>query len=115
MIFVDHVNGDPLRKLTYQMIGFSDAAELFVFVSGLACGIAYSRALARDGLFGLTSALAKRVGRIYLFYVLSSILMILIVAAAMRHGGLQDSLGMAANEPGAAIASALLLIHPPPL
>jgi hypothetical protein len=115
MIFVDHVSNDPLRKFTYQMIGFSDAAELFVFLSGLACGIAYSRTFAHGGLFALTAALARRVGRIYLFYVLSSVSMILLVAAAMKYMGLQDSLALGAEQPSTAILSALLVSRPPAL
>ena len=50
MILVDHMPGNPLAKFTYQAIGFSDAAEIFVFISGITCGIVYSRALARRGL-----------------------------------------------------------------
>ncbi|MGZ5851738.1 MAG: OpgC domain-containing protein, partial [Hyphomicrobium sp.] len=33
MILVDHVVGDPIGKLTFRSVGFSDAAELFVFLS----------------------------------------------------------------------------------
>ena len=40
MIFVDHVTGDPLSMLTYRILGFSDAAEIFVILSGIACGTA---------------------------------------------------------------------------
>ena len=47
MILVDHVVGDPLSKVTYQRFGFSDAAELFVFLSGVSCAIVYSRLLAK--------------------------------------------------------------------
>ena len=32
MIIFDHIPGDPLSKLTSARIGFSDAAELFVFL-----------------------------------------------------------------------------------
>jgi hypothetical protein len=34
MIIFDHIPGDPLSKLTYARLGFSDAAEIFVFLSG---------------------------------------------------------------------------------
>ena len=36
MIVVDHVSGDPLAMFTYRILGFSDAAEMFVFLSGIA-------------------------------------------------------------------------------
>ena len=35
MILVDHVVGDPIGKFTFRSVGFSDAAELFVFLSGI--------------------------------------------------------------------------------
>jgi hypothetical protein len=115
MIFVDHVIGNPLAKFTYRAIGLSDAAELFVFISGLACGIAYSRLLARDGFTALISALIRRAGRIHLFYALSSVAIILLVVVAMHNLGLHDNLGVAAANPFKAISSALLLISPPQL
>ena len=71
MIIVDHVVGDPLARFTYQRVGFSDAAEIFVYLSGLACGIAYSRTLARDGWSALRSIITRRAARIYVFYALS--------------------------------------------
>jgi len=42
MVVFDHIGGDPLSRFTYQGLGFSDAAEIFVYVSGVACGLAYS-------------------------------------------------------------------------
>jgi len=115
MILVDHISGDPLANFTYKMIGFSDAAEIFVFVSGLACGIAYSRVFARQGYRGLTAAVSKRLVRIYIGYALSSVAMILLVTAAMYYMTVTDSVGIEAEQPADAITSALFLITPPPL
>jgi hypothetical protein len=115
MIFVDHVYGDPLSKFTYRMFGFSDAAELFVFLSGLVCGIVYHRLFARQGFIGLTLAIAKRAWRIYLYYALSSVAMILIMTIAVKWGALNEHFGIATEQPLAAIASALFLISPPHL
>ena len=99
MIFVDHVLGDPLSMLTYRILGFSDAAEIFVFLSGVACGTAYSRTFARGGLSGLVWATAKRAGRIYFYYVLSSAATILAVTAAMRqNSSLTDYFGIASFQ-----------------
>lgn len=115
MIFVDHVDGDPLAKITYRILGFSDATEIFVFISGLACGIAYSRILARHGFPALMLATAKRAGRIYFYYALSSVAMILLVSSALKYKGLQDPLGISLGHPLDEILSALLVIRPPPL
>src|ERR1700730_9961011 len=115
MIFVDHVSGDPLAKFTYRMIGFSDAAELFVFISGLACGIAYSRIFARQGFVGLIAAISKRAGRIYFYYTSSSVAMILLVTVAMKYAALNQSFGIATDQLLPTIAAALFLIYPPHL
>ena len=34
LIFVDHIPGNVLINFTVQSLGFSDAAEIFIFVSG---------------------------------------------------------------------------------
>ena len=77
MILVDHVAGDPISKFTYQRIGFSDAAELFVFLSGVSCAIVYSRIQARRGWQGLLTAVSKRTAKIYAFYLVTSAIIIL--------------------------------------
>jgi hypothetical protein len=103
MIFVDHVVGDPLAKLTYQHLGFSDAAEIFVFLSGLTCGIAYSRVLERMGSSALMSTLTKRAWRIYFYYALSCVLVLLANAA----------FHISQQHPFNSIWAALVLFKPP--
>src|SRR4029077_8476669 len=84
MILVDHVAGDPISRFTYQKFGFSDATEIFVFLSGISCGIVYSHVLARRGWNGLMAAITRRSMLIYGYYVLSSIVIILLLLAASR-------------------------------
>ena len=42
MIFINHVPGNVYEKFTSRNFGFSDAAEGFVLMSGIAAGLAYS-------------------------------------------------------------------------
>lgn len=79
MILFDHVTGDPLSRFTYHMFGFSDAAEIFIFVSGVTCGMVYNRLLNKSGWPKLLSRVAKRASRIYIYYALSSVASVLIV------------------------------------
>ena len=44
-IFLDHVPNNIGSWLTLRNYGFSDAAEVFVFVSGVTCALAYGKAL----------------------------------------------------------------------
>ncbi|NVL32197.1 succinyl transferase OpgC, partial [Pseudomonas syringae pv. actinidiae] len=49
-IFWDHVPDNPLAQLTVRNFGFSDAAEIFVFLAGYASILAYGRIARRDGM-----------------------------------------------------------------
>ena len=42
MIFINHAPGTTYENWTNRNFGFSDAAEAFVFMSGMAAGLAYS-------------------------------------------------------------------------
>jgi hypothetical protein len=119
MVVVDHIGGDPLAKFTYQRLGFSDAAEIFVYVSGVACGLAYSSLLERRGWGALMHVLGVRAIRIYFYYALSSAATILLITAAadiwrneIRIDDYVPSL-MKHTDPVTAIWSALSLISPP--
>jgi hypothetical protein len=48
-IFLDHVPDNLLSWLTLRNYGFSDTTEIFFFVSGYTCMIAYGGALQRQG------------------------------------------------------------------
>ncbi len=41
-IFIDHIPGNPYEHATLRNFGFSDAAEGFFLMSGIAAGIAYA-------------------------------------------------------------------------
>jgi len=116
MIFIDHVVGSPFSHFTYQAIGFSDAAEIFVYLSGLGCGIAYSRLLARKGWSGLLAAAVRRAIRIYAFYLASGAI---VIGVAAMNSGIWDkaefnsTLGLAANRPPAALWSLLTMQSSP--
>ena len=114
MILVDHIYLNPLSKLTYHSFGFSDSAEIFIFLSGLSCGIAYNSLLVRQGLMALIGVLSNRAIQIYFYYALSSILTLLIVRAVgdavadKSHFGLIDTTS-------SAIKSIILFKEQPPL
>jgi hypothetical protein len=106
MVVVDHIGGDPLSKFTYRVFGFSDAAEIFVYLSGMACGLAYPALLERKGWGGLMRVLGTRAVRIYFYYALSSVAIILLVAGAD---------GVWGNEVPIDDYAAGIIQHPDPL
>src|SRR5262245_20303368 len=48
-IHADHFQTNVLASLTPRNFGFSDMAEMFVFLSGCACGKSYGRLLQKRG------------------------------------------------------------------
>ncbi|SLN25471.1 OpgC protein [Aquimixticola soesokkakensis] len=84
MIFINHVPGNPLEVLTNRNFGFSDAAEGFVFMSGMAAGLAYPGAFATLPLW---RAVAKCWGRAWTLYsvhlVITAICLAIMLAAAL--------------------------------
>ena len=60
-IFLDHIPDNALSWVTLRNYGFSDTAEVFVFVSGYTCMIAYGVALRQRGW--LTTVARQPAGR----------------------------------------------------
>jgi hypothetical protein len=118
MIIVDHIPNDPLNRFTYARLGFSDAAEIFVFLSGISCGIVFYRLLLRQGVGGFFKAIGKRAFQIYAYYLLASIVTIAIIAASRDIWTIplnQQAFIDLREDPFSAILSAIRLTSPPDL
>ena len=48
-IFVDHIPFNVVSWITLRNYGFSDAAEMFVFISGYTAGFVYGPAMLQGG------------------------------------------------------------------
>ncbi len=88
-IFVDHVPNNVVSWLTMKNYGFSDAADLFVFISGYAASLVYAKMMAERGFAIAAARTMKRVWQLYAAHVL---LFVIYVAAigyvAQRHDNL---------------------------
>ena len=49
LIFIDHVPENVLSYFTLQAVGFYDAAEVFIFISGFTAALVYGRRMASKG------------------------------------------------------------------
>jgi hypothetical protein len=76
IVLVDHIEGwcgrSVVESWTLISLGFSDAAEIFVFLSGYVLAVAYSRALDQHGLSACLGKAFKRSLQIYLAYQLAA-------------------------------------------
>jgi hypothetical protein len=69
-IFIDHIPDNALAWLTLRNYGFSDTTEVFVFVSGYTCMIAYGGALREQGWRTIVTRALRRSWEIYAAFLL---------------------------------------------
>ncbi|MGH6798345.1 MAG: OpgC domain-containing protein, partial [Roseiarcus sp.] len=84
VILVDHVPWSGLDYLTPQNFGFSDAAEAFVFLSGLSASLAYAPTLQKAGFGRLVNRCATRAAKLYLVQIAMVACSIAIPLAAAK-------------------------------
>ncbi|WP_321338317.1 OpgC domain-containing protein [Breoghania sp.] len=75
-IFINHAPATLWASYTMGKFGFSDAAEAFVLMSGIAAGLAYSRGFFAGSVRETSLHIWRRAGVIYLAHVLSIIAVI---------------------------------------
>src|ERR1700722_2854745 len=68
-IFIDHIPNNFLSNVTLHSVAFSDAAEVFVFISGYAAALAYGRVLQSNGLPIATVHIYHRVWQLYVAHI----------------------------------------------
>jgi len=68
-IFWDHVPQNPLANFTVRNFGFSDAAEIFVFLAGYAAVLAYGKIARRDGFMIATVKILRRAWVLYVVHI----------------------------------------------
>ena len=82
MIFINHVPGTIYETYTNRNFGFSDAAEAFVFMSGMAAGLAYSNGFRNDKLWPAVAKVWARARQLYFVHITITMLCLAIFAAA---------------------------------
>src|SRR6202041_1632558 len=60
LIFIDHLPQNLLTWLTIRNYGFSDATEIFIFISGYTASFVYGRAMHDAGFVVATARLLRR-------------------------------------------------------
>src|SRR5919198_2792965 len=69
-IFLDHIPTNIVSWLTVRNYGFSDATEIFVFISGYTAVIAYGRMMEREGWLRAAARVYRRVWQLYVAHIL---------------------------------------------
>src|SRR5262245_11566896 len=74
LIFIDHLPANVLTFFTLRNYGFSDATEIFIFISGYTAAFVYGRAMQARGFVAARARIVKRawqirVAHIFLFTI----------------------------------------------
>lgn len=80
LIYIDHVSPDLLTWFTIRNYGFSDAAEIFIFISGFTAALVYGRATFEAGFVIGTARVLRRVWQIYTAHLLLFLILMAEIA-----------------------------------
>src|ERR1700742_4531169 len=114
LIYIDHLPPSLLTWLTIRNYGFSDATEIFIFISGYTAAFVYGRAMLDAGFVVATARILRRVWQIYVAHVvLFTIFLaeISYVATSFENPLYSEEMGIMdfLKQPDVTIVQALLL------
>jgi hypothetical protein len=113
-IFLDHVPNNIGSWLTLRNYGFGDAAEIFMFVSGVTCALAYGKTWRCEGWTAVIRRTLRRSWDIYVAFLLLTLACAILVHLA-GSGRLADESNtrILLDHPGATLARAAILQYRP--
>lgn len=86
-IFLDHIPDNIVNWITTRNYGFSDAADLFVFISGYTATFVYARMMLERGFIVGATRLTKRVWQLYVAHIILFVIYIASISyLALRFG-----------------------------
>jgi len=118
LIFLDHIPSNVVAWVTIRNYGFSDATEIFIFISGYTAAFVYGRAMLDRGFVVSSARILKRAWQIYVAHVFLFTIYLAEIAYVARgfqnplyaeETGILDFL----QQPDVAIVEALLLRFKP--
>src|SRR5262245_56340057 len=90
VIFLDHIPFNVVSWITIRNYGFSDAAEMFVFISGYTAGFIYGPAM-REGEASSIVAAGRLLKRSWQLYVTQVLLVVIFLVEIAYIGGKFDN------------------------
>jgi hypothetical protein len=114
LIFIDHLPPSLITWLTIRNYGFSDATEIFIFISGYTAAFVYGRALIEHGIVVAGARILRRAWQIYVAHVFLFTIFLAEISYVANHFenplyseemGIMDFL----KQPDVTIVQALLL------
>jgi hypothetical protein len=69
LIFLDHIPANVVSWITIRNYGFSDATEIFIFISGYTGAFVYGRAMRERGFVVSSARILRRAWQIYVAHI----------------------------------------------
>jgi hypothetical protein len=118
LIFLDHIPSNIVSWITIRNYGFSDATEIFVFISGYTAAFVYGRAMREHGGVVASARILKRAWQVYVAHIfLFAIYMaeIAYVSRSFENPLYTEEMGIFdfLHEPDITLVQALLLKFKP--
>jgi hypothetical protein len=85
LIFLDHIPSNAVSWITIRNYGFSDATEIFVFISGYTAAFVYGRSMREHGFIISSARLLKRAWQIYVAHVFLFAIYLAEIAYVVHH------------------------------
>jgi hypothetical protein len=118
LIFIDHIPENVLSYFTLQAVGFYDAAEVFIFISGFTAALVYGGRLASKGALYATAQVLRRAWQLYVAHIFLFMIFIAEVsytASTFKNPMYNEEMRVAdfLDEPHVAVIKALVLEFQP--
>ncbi len=118
LIFLDHIPDNIVNLFTLRNYGFSDATEIFIFISGYTAAFVYGRAMHERGFIVSGARILRRAWQIYVAHIfLFTIFMaeIAYVAATFSNPLFAEEMNILGflKQPDVTVLEALLLKFKP--
>lgn len=115
-IFVNHVPGTVYEYFTHKHFGFSDSAEAFVLISGIAVGLAYGTKFHAGDRFFLMLKMWRRAATLYGVHIMTTLATLAIFCGAalfLNHAEFLSriNIGPIVREPAKALFGLVTLGH----
>ncbi len=83
-IFIDHIPENYLTYFTLSAVGFFDAAEVFIFISGFTAALVYGRALAQRGVLIASVQVLRRAWQLYVAHIFLFVIFVAEVSYTVK-------------------------------
>src|SRR5919197_2597371 len=118
LIFLDHIPSNIVSWITIRNYGFSDATEIFVFISGYTAAFVYGRAMQERGFIVAGARVLKRAWQVYVAHIFLFVIYmaeIAYVASSFENPLYNEEMGIFdfLKQPDVTLVQALLLKFKP--